>query len=347
MATAVSAPPLAQEVYDLAADQEQTMKTWFSEMGFPEGLAKIMVDAHNACPLRYFIVDNSGSMSIQDGNITVNGKQRRCSRWEELKETIMFHGRAAAGTHARIDFRLLNPPAGAPQMFTVGTNVPGSIEASNDLNVLAQAMNTSPAGGTPLCMHIRAVAQQIQQYSQQMAASGHRAVVVIATDGKCSDGDLGAALKTLERLPVNIVVRMCTDEDDVVDYYSDVDKNLEISVDVLDDLKGEAKEIRRVNPWFVYSDAIHKAREFGIHHKLFDLIDERAFSSSEVHAFCNFVFGCSLPHPEEDYKSFEMQLLKVVQTAGKVTNPINGRREPWINMSKLRSCVGKGKCAIM
>ena len=264
------------------------MKTWFTEMGFPSGLAQVMVDAHKVCPLRIFIVDNSGSMSIQDGKVMVSGKTRKCSRWEELRETILFHGNVAAGTHAQIDFRLLNPAMGAPQLFTVGSSDPSSPETAAALTMLNNAMKSSPCGGTPLCHHVNQVAQIVRTYASEMAQRGHKAQLVICTDGQASDGNLGDALKVLQGLPINVCAKLCTDQDDVVDYYGDIDKNLEFSIDVLDDLKGEAKEIKRFNPWLTYGDPIQKAREFGIHHKLFDLIDERKFSLARSRTFAIF-----------------------------------------------------------
>ena len=43
--------------------------------------------------------------------------------------------------------------------------------------------------------------------------------MVIITDGEASDGDLLEAMKPLDDLPVLIVVKLCTDEQKVVDYW--------------------------------------------------------------------------------------------------------------------------------
>jgi hypothetical protein len=100
-------------------------------------------------------------------------------------------------------------------------------------------------------------------------------VVVIATDGKPTDGDLGEMLQTFKNLPVWIVVRLCTDNDKVVEYWQDLDNSLDIQMDVLDDFEGEAKEVTDMNPWLNYSPPLHRAREIGAHHRIFDVLDER------------------------------------------------------------------------
>jgi hypothetical protein len=61
---------------------------------------------------------------------------------------------------------------------------------------------------------------------------------VIATDGESTDGNLADAMKPLEELPVWVVIRLCTDEDSVVEYWNNIDSQLELDMDVLDDLNG-------------------------------------------------------------------------------------------------------------
>ena len=54
---------------------------------------------------------------------------------------------------------------------------------------------------------------------------------------------MARALKQLYKMPVWVVIRLCTDEDSVVDYWNNVDDNIELEMDVLDDIFGEAKEV--------------------------------------------------------------------------------------------------------
>ena len=64
---------------------------------------------------------------------------------------------------------------------------------------------------------------------------------MIATDGLSSDGDVLNALKPLEQLPVWLIVKLCTDDESIVDYWNQVDQNLEVPMDVLDDFRSEAE----------------------------------------------------------------------------------------------------------
>lgn len=76
-----------------------------------------------------------------------------------------------------------------------------------------------------------------------------RVCVVIATDGTPTDDGFKEALRRLQALPVWVVVRLCTDEGSVIDYYNDLDAAMEAPMEVLDDLLGEAHEVCKLNRW--------------------------------------------------------------------------------------------------
>eukprot|EP00957_Ditylum_brightwellii_P104498 7961832-Ditylum_brightwellii.AAC.1 len=91
---------------------------------------------------------------------------------------------------------------------------------------------------------------------------GQRAVIVLATDGLPISGKKSSAeedmqefvraMRSLEGLPIWIVIRLCTDEQDVVDFYGNLDGQLNLSLDVLDDFEGEAEEVYEHNKWLTY-----------------------------------------------------------------------------------------------
>jgi hypothetical protein len=120
-------------------------------------------------------------------------------------------------------------------------------------------------------------------------ASGQKACVIICTDGESSDGDVAAALRPLKDLPCWVILRLCTGEDRIVEYWERIDQQLELNMDVLDDLAGEASEIRKFNPWLSYSEPLHRLREFGVSLKEFDLLDEKKMTLEYMRKMCKIV----------------------------------------------------------
>jgi hypothetical protein len=113
--------------------------------------------------------------------------------------------------------------------------------------------------------------------------------LVICTDGEASDGDITAALRPLHNLPVWVVIRLCTDVDAIVDYWNNVDGQLELNMDVIDDPIGEGKEIQQMNKWITYGEPLHRLREFGVTAKEIDMIDEVALSLEQMRNLCSFL----------------------------------------------------------
>lgn len=173
--------------------------------------------------------------------------------------------------------------------------------------------------------------------------------MVVASDGASTDGDVAQALRPLRYLPVWLVVRLCTDDDSVVDYWNGVDEELELDMDVLDDLCGEAAEVTSVNPWLVYGVNLHKLREWGSTAKEFDLLDERAFKPVEVRNFLNLIFGeaGTVSHPDLGYDKFFESIERAEKNCPKVYDPLRKRYRTWVDQKKLRKGVGQeGGCVV-
>lgn len=320
---------------------ETGARSYLSEYKWPVGLQELLLRNLTKIPIRFMICDDSGSMVANDGHKLVgkdqNAKLVSCSRWSELGDAMKFHMGLARAACATTEIRLLN--GSAP--IRIGSNPSTDGVAVSALTAL---FNESPGGGTPLCRHISEVIFQIQAMEQQLRANNQKACVVIATDGESSDGDIATAMRPLERLPVWVVVRLCTDDDKIVEYWNNIDSQLELDMDVLDDLSGEAAEVTEKNAWLTYGEPLHRLREFGVPVKEIDLLDEAKLSADQLRIMCYSIFGGNLndiPSPHEDWKVF----INYVKTKNASTlptwSPIHKAVKPWINVQQLGYHLGK------
>lgn len=206
------------------------------------------------------------------------------SRWSELGESVRFHAGMAHAAGCPCEFRFLN----ATGPLVIG-NRDFTAQSEENLALLHRVLDGGPNGGTPLCQHIREVISAITVAAPQLRQNGHKAIVVIITDGEASDGSMLDAMRPLKDLPAHVVVRVCTDEENVVEYWNNIDSELELGMDILDDFEGEAKEIHQHNPWLVYGEPLHRLREWGITLKEFDLLDEAKLSSEQMRAIIAYM----------------------------------------------------------
>ena len=177
--------------------------------------------------------------------------------------------------------------AGAPTQFRFlnrrAETLLGLInDEDSKLETFLRTLKDSPEGYTPLCGRIEEVTKEILKIESQLRANRQKAAVIIATDGEPTDGNLFKAIKPLTQLPVSIIVRLCTDEQSIVDYWNKIDKDLELTLEVIDDYQSEAKEIHNYNPWLTYGYPMHELRGFGVYSKSFDLLDEQKLSSRQM-----------------------------------------------------------------
>jgi len=348
----------------LSRDETMALK----DQGYTDGLIKSIARSNMDFPLRIWIVDNSGSMATGDGHRLVNTGNSNdvrfigCSRWSEIKETVEYHAQIAALLEAPTVFRLLNDPGrmAGPQQFSIAER--GSQFVSEDLQIALNTMQMAgPTGVTPLTEHVREIRANVSAMKDNLMAMGQKVVIVLATDGLPSDNfgssnrhtlnEFKDALRSLQGLPVWIVVRLCTDEDNVVDFYNNLDNELELSLEVIDDFTGEAEEVYEHNKWLNYALPLHRIREMGFSHKLFDLLDERRFTKEELRQFFLLLFGPDkfdgVPDPHVDWIGFCKRIDQIANAEKKQWNPIRKKMMPWVDVKKLHSVYGDGACICM
>jgi len=176
--------------------------------------------------------------------------------------------------------------------------------------MLQRAFENGPAGGTPLCRHVTEIAAEIRANAPTLRSNGQLAVLVIATDGESSDGDVAHALSQLKDLPCWVIVRLFTEEEAVSNYWDRVDGQLEIRLDIISDFLIEGKQIQDANPWLTYGEPLHRMREFGMIMKEMDMIDEALLGTDEMHAMSKAILGNGLgnespiPDPSAGFDAF-------------------------------------------
>lgn len=257
--------------------------------------------------------------------------------------------------------QLLNDPGmrTAPQKFSVCEHGPDNSQAevarANDI-----MRKVSPSGVTPLTKHLWEIADHVAAMADELRRNDKTVAVILATDGLPTDdqgyGGEGitdefiSALRSLEGLPVWTVIRLCTDEKSVKQFYNSLDGQLEISLEVIDDYMGEAREVYRQNPWITYGMPLHRCRELGYHDRLFDLLDERPLTAGEARSFCCLILGLDelhLPDPAADASGFLKMVNNALEREQLQWNPMKKKMMPWILTKQLKKSFSSRNCAIM
>lgn len=361
------------------------------QQGFTSTLARNVLAARSQ-QRTIWIVDNSSSMKAMDGRRLVPTKSQTdvrvqsCTRWEELKETVQYHAQLADLLEAPTKFILLNPPTTTTTSSTtttarnlIGATSPRTQEFSiaergvgwipDDMEDFTEHFaHIEPCGVTPLTCHLRNIYHSIQHMNDKI-------VLILATDGKPTDSqgfvsaavdrDFEAALRNVQTRAF-LVIRLCTNDDAVLQYYQRLDEQLELQLEVLDDFLDEAKQVYAHNPWLAYSLSLHRCREMGLavhpQFRVLDWLDERPLTRQEVLQVVTMLgildmedkdgdeAGNKLPPlldlDVQDKETWRM-VCQRIEHGHKMTqqthiqalmpwNPIRKRSTPWIDTRQLR-----------
>jgi Mg-chelatase subunit ChlD len=358
--------PSSRRIGEFAAVPEQTIQSLMKQ-GYTRGLATSIAQTIKSFPLRIWVVDNSGSMQHTDGHRFVETRRTQdvkvvnCSRWDEIKGCVEYHAQISAALEAPTTFRMLNDPRVGPnsQQFGIAEKTLDPNVIQEEVSRAVAIMNQSQPGGvTPLIKHLREIRQSVEEMAPELNANGTRVAIILATDGLPTDEqgynnsavqrEFVEALRGLESLPVWVVIRLCTDEESVCEFYNSLDDQLELSLEVLDDFLEEADEVYEHNPWLNYALPLHRLREMGYHNRVFDMIDERKLTHQEIKDFASLLLIDTqpydqLPDPSADWKEFSRTIKGLLAKQPGQWNPKKKKVTPWIDMKKLDKIYGDSK----
>jgi len=198
------------------SQKQQHYDTLQKTLGIPNGLMNTLLKQNDDFSKRIWIVDNSGSMNMEDGHkLAKSGMKEKnndyvlatnddVTRWSELQETVLLHAQLSAALQQPTEFRLLNNPNPSDKnehkrrlAFTssssssTATIVPTAFSVGHDTsmkNGFKQAQSilskTKPSGQSPLLQSLAAIRKEIvTDMLPQLKADGTKVAIVIVTDG--------------------------------------------------------------------------------------------------------------------------------------------------------------------
>lgn len=360
-AGAISARVGGHDALDVQRDHSNAdVAAVYRECGVPPQLAQVLAEEDHSIALRVYILDNSGSMHAGDGKIQVDPSSsmssqlfRPASRWEELKHMALEHASWNAKLGVPSEFVLLNSPSptrpvDGRDMVRIDAKKGNTHDQITALRTLLD--RTIPGSGTPLTERLHDLRQRLHQTAPELHEKDRKLMLILVTDGipNGSQREFAGAIRLLAKEhPVHVVVRLCTNDDSVSEFYNDVDKELELSLDILDDLQGEAKNVYQLNPWLTYAPVLHTVREAGTLSKLLDFVDERSLTPMEVGLCAQLLLRAE---GEAKYPWQPEALLEAAERDLASAPPVlcvrRGTTAPILNVGALRAAIMPGKYSL-
>mmetsp|Transcript_81742 Transcript_81742/g.205686 ORF Transcript_81742/g.205686 Transcript_81742/m.205686 type:complete len:400 (-) Transcript_81742:156-1355(-) len=366
-----SAPPLPCEHQESMVREHvesiELVQGGLVELGVPRGLAGVVAQDDKRIGLRVYLLDNSGSTSQPDGSVVQQGadgrlRQRPCTRWEEICAFAEDHARWNLKVGTPCEFILLNSmgrTSGSPMVEgrdCIHIDRPHGPETSQLQELRELLMNNGPSPGTPIVERLQDIQHRIQANFSALAQARQMIFLTIVTDGLPTSRGSGQSgwvkdtKRTIETmrslcasLPVQLVIRLCTDEEQTIDFYNNIDEELELPLDILDDISGEAREVaKHGNDWFAYTPVLHRIREAGTLSKILDSIDERPLSVLEVQQFAELLCGSQRPLAGLGKRQFVNEIQEIVAQTPLVYDARRQEMRPIVDIPKLRIAMRVG-----
>jgi hypothetical protein len=209
---------------------DRIKRTLLQEHGFTNGMVHHLEHATAGTSLRIWILDNSASTNQVDCCKYIDTHEMRrdkCTRWEDIMDTAMYHAQMATWLHTPTIFRLLNTCPGVASEYTIASQPYSSdISAKQHLHRFQQWLQSAwPTGRTSLTHHVQQIRQSIQSMQETLHSKTQHIVLTIATDGLPSDENgvcndeqcelFRKSFRTLSKLPIQVIFRLNTNHSGV------------------------------------------------------------------------------------------------------------------------------------
>jgi hypothetical protein len=275
-----------------------------------------------------------------------------CTRWEEATSTILWHAELAAWCQTPMAIRLLQDPGiqvGPQQVGVSASNHYSSSEEVHRLKLLLK--KTRPVGATsPINLHMQELFPSIQALLPLLEETHKQVTLCVCTDSIPTDAEgkehplmIQEFLLTLQQLvdwPVQVVLRLSTDEERVVQFYQNLminDESLSNHLQVLDDYVSECQLVQHHNPWLHYGYPLHLCREEGIRIPVLEALNQRPLLPNEMCDVVSLIFGYidQSYNPDREYAEFRKQVLELNKETGVLWNPTKKKFVTWMDLKKM------------
>ena len=306
--------------------------------------------------MKAIIHDISGSMRQQDGavieiehNGSIVSKEGKF-RYEEANQRTMMAVEQSIDDEQEITVYLLNPVNSTnhgewvENEDFVTLNKENYDEKKPYLHALLSPRNIH--GRTPLPDITRKITT-VAKEKYKTNKKDFKLTLIFNTDGEPNDPNaFERELKMLIRaVPCIILFNVITDDQHIVNYYDDIDVNLNKGneetcaiIDTMDDYNSEAVQVFKQNPEFVYTLQMHQWRISGHDHIVLDMMDEKPLTPFYRHILTKLILknntGMS-ELPERDDPTY-YDVLEKIAMKNIVFDPISKTFKPFININALK-----------
>lgn len=353
--------------------EEERLKE-LERQGFPLGLASLLLSHCNDHPIRIWLVGNGGTMHQNDGHIVNQSAKGKveivdCSRWQEVSSTLEWHAELAAWCQTPMAIRFLQDPGLQAGPQQLGVSASKHLSSTEEVARLKTVLHkTRPTGGTsPIHEHLQEILPSILSFLPTLERKRKRMVLCICTDSIPTNKNAKEDPEVLEEFlltlghimecPVQILFRLSTDEERVMQFYQNLMEHYGLSkIQVLDDYVHESTLVQEHNPWLNYGYPLHLCRETGIRKEVVEKLSREQLAPDELLETIRLIFGQKHPQDRVKYSTFRAQVAVWNSQAGMMWNPIKKKFVPWVDLKKmdkfykghLQKDDGAGKaCSIM